>query len=254
MHPTLQSQQTPADLGAASNSQPDLAAQVAEVIEKYPSFRFVDAHLHGHLAFRTQWKEYPEISDSFEIGIEVPSDFPTTLPSVREIGTRTANYPHVNPSGTFCLGIPTKVRDTFAKEGTLLSFIEKVIVPYLYAFRIWQEFGVYPFGDLDHGGDGILQSYRDYFDTDDLGVIQFLGINVTGTYKGHHLCPCGSKKKIRKCHGAKLLALRDQKYSDKLYEFFFSCAAYSSKATLPRFFRSKKYLKALERFQKTFQL
>ena len=56
-------------------------------------------------------KHGPEIIDSFELIIIVPTSFPRELPKVTEIANRIprdGNH-HVNPDGTLCLGSPLRL-------------------------------------------------------------------------------------------------------------------------------------------------
>ena len=66
-----------------------------------------------------------------------------------------------------------------------------------------------PFGELSHGGIGILEYYQELFDLKDTRrVLTMLKILADDKYRGHDRCPCGSGKRLRSCHGGKLLEVQ----------------------------------------------
>ena len=50
----------------------------------------------------------PKVFDAFEILIEIPKDFPTSLPKVFETSGRIPLKPdfHINENGSICYGVP----------------------------------------------------------------------------------------------------------------------------------------------------
>jgi hypothetical protein len=53
-------------------------------------------------------------------------------------------------------------------------------------------------------------------------ILALLKIMADGSYRGHHPCPCGSGKILRKCHGPIMLRLlkiqrNDQFFNDAMY-------------------------------------
>ena len=58
-----------------------------------------------------------------------------------------------------------------------------------------------PFGELSHYGEGIVEYYLEQFGvTDKKEITVGLCKIYKYGYRGHHDCPCGSGKIIRKCH------------------------------------------------------
>jgi len=63
-----------------------------------------------------------------------------------------------------------------------------------------------PYGEYDHGVEGIIQSYKDIFNnSSDFVVLKLLRILSEDNYRGHLPFPCGSEKRLRHCHGPILL-------------------------------------------------
>src|SRR5690606_4072799 len=80
----------------------------------------------------------------------------------------------------------------------------------------WEQHGALPFGELAHGYKGIREYYQDAFNTDDVQVVlALLRVLADGAYRGHLRCPCGSKRALRKCHGASLLALQQNQSKER---------------------------------------
>ena len=164
----------------------------------------------GTLTFDATPSGLERIVDAFEIEIRVPSSYPKDLPEVVETGGRIeAGYPHRNAVvGTMCLAAPVEARLTFLQQPSLLGFINRLVVPYLYGFAYWYRHGKHPFGELAHGDDGIAQYYRNSLSLhDDLAVLDFLSYVFEHGYRGHHDCPCRSGKRMRDCHGMLLRRL-----------------------------------------------
>ena len=183
----------------------------------YPSLRRVvddDVHtlLSGALRFEASADGLETNSESFDIELSVPHAFPDRSPQAREYGGRIgADYDHLNPDGILCLAVPIEQRRLFLEQPTLLGFVNRLLVPYLYGYSFWRTHGYHPFGEAAHGPEGILRHYVDTLGLQDpvaaLAVISFV---FEHGYRGHHDCPCGSGRRVRVCHGPALRALHDQ--------------------------------------------
>lgn len=148
---------------------------------------------------------YDEIrmTGKFDLEIVVPGDFPLAFPRVRELSNCIdEDYPHQYTNGQFCLASDLELRMFFSQDTDICSFIEKYVIPYLYTYRFYEEYGVYPYGERSHGTMGNLEYLQDLFQVDDWKqVLDFMLFVVQSSYRGHLLCPCGSGKRIRNCHG-----------------------------------------------------
>ena len=99
------------------------------------------------------------------------------------------------------------MRVHFADEFKLIIWFNDYVIPYYYSYRYFKRFGCFPFDDRVHGFNGILQSYIDFFKTDDVSKIGDIihKILTTEVYRGHHDCFCGSGKRMRSCHGDQII-------------------------------------------------
>lgn len=176
-------------------------SQCIELREKYP-YLFLEKKNDGYLIRGTIFIEKDNVKDRYEVEIRVVSDYPRKVPTVKETGSKIDPNFHHNPDGTLCLEAPLTVHEIFRANETLLNFTDNLLVPYLYIHSYYRMNGKLPFGEHAHGAEGILADYKKRFEiSDDSIVLGLLQILAEGAYRGHHLCPCGSKKKLRNCHG-----------------------------------------------------
>lgn len=81
-----------------------------------------------------------------------------------------------------------------------------------------------PFGELSHGGKGISEYYKEFFETDsELVVIELLKIIIEDSYRGHMPCPCASGKRLRNCHGPKIVEIKEQQTREQFFSDFVDC-------------------------------
>ena len=240
----------------------DLQKQIAELNDVHKELTHIveyDAEtlLSGAVDFEASADGLETITDSFDIELTIPHLFPDRLPWAKEVGGRIGtDYEHLNPDGTLCLGVPIEQRRVFFEQPTLLGFVNKLLIPYLYGYCFWSKHGHHPFGEATHGHEGILRYYIDTLDLQDslaaLAVICFL---FEHGYRGHHPCPCGSGRIVRVCHGPTLCALHDHHTPETLRADFLAicsvCSAEFKKGQLsfPRPLRNQ-----LIRLQKKFKV
>jgi len=179
--------------------------QIDDLTEKYRGLSCVSSSsplsVSGKLSFSAQYNGV-SIQDEYIVEITVPEDYPEILPTAKEIGGRISKDFHTYPDNTLCLGSPIETRIKFRKQETLLGFVEDLLIPFLYAYSYREKCGEMPYGELSHGVNGILESYKGLFQiNDDLAVMAFLKILADDNYRGHMSCPCGSNIKLRNCHG-----------------------------------------------------
>ncbi len=163
--------------------------------------------LEGKLEFYASFNNQ-EISDSYLIRIIFPNEYPNYLPEAYEIGNRIPENYHKNTDTSLCLGAPPDQIQKFNVEPNILNYINNLVIPYLYRFSFIEKFGKAPFDDYSHGALGLLEYYFDYFDINSIPLLgKFFLLILENTYRGHSICPCGSNKKIRICHGSKIMRI-----------------------------------------------
>lgn len=96
----------------------------------------------------------------------------------------------------------------FRQDPRLLTFINDQVVPFLFSFCYFTDHGTMPYGELAHGGPGIIDYYKGFFNVTALSaILRLLKILTDDSYRGHLPCPCGSGINLRRCHGKQLLKL-----------------------------------------------
>ena len=187
----------------------DLESVFEQFLWDYPGTslapsRSKDVILKGRFAFQASSKNGPEIIDSFELIIIVPTSFPRELPKVTEIANRIprdGNH-HVNPDVTLCLGSPLRLLSLISGNPDIICFAEKCLVPFLYAVsNKLERGGDFIFKELDHGTPGIIDDYFDLFQLNTPRQI-FETLNLLGLKKrvaNKKPCPCQCGSRLGKC-------------------------------------------------------
>lgn len=153
------------------------------------------------------------IIDEYEVMITI-NNYPEKLPIIRETNKRISlKYGHVYKDGELCLATDDEIKLTLGENFTLNQWIDNFVIPYLFGYSYFEKYGVMPFGERSHGTKGIREFYKDFFkvDTEEKAInfLNFIASFKTYKYKGHHICPCGSGKRIRDCHKSILLKCED---------------------------------------------
>jgi len=164
----------------------------------------------GELPFNATGPDGTVIADSYTIRLEIPASFPDSIPSVWEVSERIPRDYHKLVGNKLCLGAPTQLRMVIAGSRSLLKFVEQLVVPYLYGHSYFERYQQMPFGELDHGAKGIRDFLRDLFDAIAAErPEEFLRLtSVRKRDANKKRCPCGSKRRLGRCHNRRVNHLR----------------------------------------------
>lgn len=199
-----------------------LLSEIDEVISHFPGLLLTQtgsmSTLRGVLSFSASFENLETITGSFNINILIPPDYPNSLPVVSpESAPLDSSFEHINPDGSFCLAVPIEARKLFNSEPSLLGFVDNLVVPFFYGYCYFLKHGIFPFGEQAHGNEGILEYYSDLYNSKDIKQIIFsLHEFLNAGYKPHAKCPCGSDKKVLKCHKAQTKLLLSNEYKSLL--------------------------------------
>ena len=151
-----------------------------------------------------------DISDQYELKIDVPKNFPKDLPSVFEVAGRIPKDFHRMDDGSLCLGSPLGLRRQCGVNPSLTAFVHKCVVPYLHAWTVKEAGGELPFGELAHGFQGIIDDYKIIFNvtTERAAVDLFFLASRPRSKANRVACPCKSGLRVGKCHHKILNRLR----------------------------------------------
>ncbi len=144
------------------------------------------------------------IEDEFQIAIEVPQGFPRDIPVVFETGSRIPRLPefHVNSDGSLCLGSPLRLLAIVRGCPSILGFVDRALVPFLFAVSKSLTSGrSFPFGELPHGAPGALADYQAMFGLTTASQVKqaLWALSLKKRIANKHPCPCGCGLRLGKC-------------------------------------------------------
>lgn len=140
----------------------------------------------------------------FSVQLIFPSTYPHGFPEMIETDGRIPKkeWRHINIDGTCCTAVKP-IQSIESKRGIRIQrFIDFFAIPFLANQIYFDKYGKYPNGDYQHGLDGIIQYYKELFQTDDSNIILNgfkLMNNINGSVRNLP-CYCRSGKKLKKCH------------------------------------------------------
>jgi len=188
---------------------------ISEVLNRFESLRLVPSKdggilLRGGIDFTASASGCTTVTDSYQISLRIPDAYPSELPVVHETGGRIPTDFHKLERNALCLGSPFRLWLLTKQNPSLLNFIERVVIPYLYAYSLHEVGEAMPFGELRHGLPGLV---------DDLG--EMLGASDSKTAAAYvqaimrkkriankRPCPCGSGMRLGRCHNRRVNGLR----------------------------------------------
>lgn len=185
------------------------ASDLDRFLQCYPRMtitprRDSNLRLEGTFDFSAQAKESKQITDFYQLRIDISSAFPLVVPDVTEIGRkipRDGKY-HVNSDGTLCLGSPLRLKWKLSQKPTLIGFAANCLAPYLYAISHSLKYGgKFPFGELDHGRKGVVADYLALFSLrteEEVRRTLFL-LGMKKRIANKKPCPCGCGRRLGVC-------------------------------------------------------
>ena len=179
-----------------------------DFLASHPKIRIAEINkdkvdLAGEYYLKAQLKGGQLIERIYQLRLICPSDYPNTLPKVLDEGgyfPRRQEY-HTYSDGSFCLGSDLKIKSILRDDHSLTAFFEKIIVRFLYAVSHFIEFGNFPYGELAHGEQGLIDDYGEMFGLKGklsvLRALQALGRRKREANK--LTCPCGCGLRLGHC-------------------------------------------------------
>lgn len=187
-------------------TEESLALQLDKVLEHYRDLAVVkESHymvqLHGSIPVDILACGF-HLCQSYLIDICIPLNS-DRLPYVIDTGHSVpVTYRHIYNDGVLCLDTDTRIRIRFLDGFDLIQWLQDFVEPYFFSYEYYVRYGRFPFGEREHGCQGLLQTYQELFDTSNIKaayeLMQYCDLHP---YRGHHICPCGSGKRLRNCHG-----------------------------------------------------
>ena len=188
---------------------------ISEAINRFANLRLVpsrdgDVVLRGVIDFTASANGCRTVSDSYEINLRIPNAYPSELPIVHETGGRIPKDFHKLEGNALCLGSPFRLWLLTKQNPSLLSFVERVVVPYLYAYSLHEAGEAMPFGELRHGTPGLVDDLGEMLGATDSKIAAAYVEAILGKKRiaNKRPCPCGSGTRLGRCHNRRVNGLR----------------------------------------------
>lgn len=188
----------------------NVKSQIAQLLHEYPHLVVIRSDsqmvcLHGDiLVFRTYNDFTLRKTYTLAVNIPIGSD---ELPFIVDIGRQIRqDYHHYYSDGSFCLATDSQIRIHYIDGFDLVAWMSEFVELYYFSYEYYERFGIFPFGERNHGSWGIMQTYQDFLMAkDEIETYMLMRFIKDQVYRGHHPCPCGSGKSLRNCHGTAML-------------------------------------------------
>lgn len=188
-----------------------------EFLRCYPGLRILPTagdslEVGGRLRFHLQEPSEDPIEDVYEVLIRFPANFPVGIPTAFEKGGRIPRSHHTQPDESLCLGAATALRLKLGPGSTLGRFVEEILIPYLFQFSFFEKYGRMPFGELRHGVLGLLDYFTGLYKVTNARAAKEL-VRLTSLKRrraNKAQCPCGSGRRLGRCHNRAVNALRGE--------------------------------------------
>lgn len=184
--------------------------------------------VQGILTFELEPPGLPRIDDAYRVRIDIRTGREDEIPRVFELDGRIPkDIDEHNPGGEFCLGSPLTVRLKLGRSPTLVHFVDQCVVPFLYAAS-WRRQGRsgWPFGELPHYGEGLLNDYQRLLRVNTLERtrLALTALCVRPRVANKLICPCGCRRRLGRCsyrqHLASLRPLATRPYFTRIVADF----------------------------------
>jgi hypothetical protein len=128
-----------------------------------------------------------------------------------ETGGRIPETHHKLDNAALCLGSRIRLRLQTAGSPSVLRFVERCVIPYLYGYSHFSKTGAMPFGELHHGELGSLQELASLLGREMGPAIPYCVLATMQRRRANkHPRTCGSGRPLGRCHNRKVNAFRDR--------------------------------------------
>lgn len=180
----------------------DISNQIEEVLHKHKG---LDYHLESN---SLSGELFLPDGDSYEVEMQLKR-YPELFPVVFETEGRIPNKIHrhiYTDTGSCCFTTAAKSQILLkTKLTSLLKFVDEIVVRYFENNSYYEINGVYCYSEYDHGSNGVVQSYQDILDTENVKFIGRLIIQRLEKNKLtiRDLCYCNSGYSLKKCNNGR---------------------------------------------------
>lgn len=179
-----------------------------DFLAAHPRIRILEINderlvLAGEYHLKAQLSGSQLVERTYSLRLVCPSDYPVKLPTVideEKYFPRNQEY-HTYGDGSFCLGSELKIKSRLKDDHSLSTFFSEIVDGFLYAVTHRIEYGNFPYGELAHGEQGLVDDYGDMFGVSGkLAVMRALQALGKRKREANKLaCPCGCGLRLGHC-------------------------------------------------------
>lgn len=174
---------------------------------KYPAFRLFSNLNNGIFIFGSiELKDtlYGFIWEKYDIKILLPCEYPFKTPRCYLVSKNISwtSDRHIDKDGRCCL-VPTLEEYIILGEGyDLINYIEKLVIPFFAAQKLFDLEGKWPNGEYSHFSEGLIEYYLAKLSLKNKKLLIPALMILAGEQKlgRNDECFCTSGKKYKKCH------------------------------------------------------
>lgn len=116
------------------------------------------------------------------------------------------NFAHMYSDNTCCLGLNHEIMKLWGPNQNAVDFFDNVIDIFLINYLSFKRNGRCATQERPHGTQGVINYYENIFNLPYDQCAKILPFILSNAKRkelahGHNVCPCGSGKKLRNCHG-----------------------------------------------------
>lgn len=140
------------------------------------------------------------------VEVYIPFAFPETFPDLflKEV---PKEWSHIFPDGSACVATMGELIQFFSQGFSITDYFNTFVESYLFTVDWFEDYGTFPFGERQHGWEGLLSYYLEDWGLTPKQFRELALLVYENKYRGHNMCICGSNKNMRRCHGKKVLPL-----------------------------------------------
>lgn len=179
-----------------------------DFLAAHPRIRLLEINnehliLSGEYHLKAQLAGSQLIDRTYRLKLVCPRDYPKKIPTVIDEESyfpRNQEY-HTYTDGSFCLGSELKIKSLIKDNNSLSAFFSEIVDRFLYAVTHRIEYGNFPYGELAHGEQGLVDDYGEMFRVSGkLAVIRALqALGKRKREANKVLCPCGCGLRLGRC-------------------------------------------------------
>jgi hypothetical protein len=199
---------TPSDAATQTGAVDELERALAA---RFPTLHVLvidgRVHIKGTLAITNGTADI----DRFAVDVVLSPDHPHALPQVFETAGRIPRTMdrHMNGDGSACIVMP----DAFwlehpTRDIDIVEYLGGPVHSYFLGQAAVERGEPWPFGEWAHGGAGVMELYGRLLGTREAARVRDLLLAVLRPSVKALRCPCGSGRRLRKCHGELVRVLK----------------------------------------------